>query len=190
MAELRALLKAAGAYREGHFVLEGFGHVLSYYDCVRLFQYPHLTSQTAEMLLQHLNQLEANFIFTPSVTSLTLAFELARHSHRQFVMHDKPFEDPRYKFPVNTTVMIIEDVVVSGTSLTYAQEWCEKRGAQVAGFGVLIDRRRSAETTFNGLPLVAGIKDPVEVYEAQDCPACQAGIPFEVIPPNYIKRIS
>lgn len=186
--ELRDLLGETGAYREGHFEIAERQHVLSYYQCERLFQYPALASRAAELLFGVLGDVDATFVFAPSISALPLGFELARRTTWQFAVHALPFTLSTYRFPPGTSVLVVEDVVVSGRSLRHAREWCRARGADVAGYAVLVDRRSDGDEDFEGLRLWAGLRDPVRTYEPAACPACRDDVPFDPVDPNYPER--
>lgn len=185
---LRNLLGETGAYREGHFEIAPGQHVLSYYSCERLFQYPALASRAAEVLSRAIEGVDASFVFSPSISALALGFELARRTPWQFAVHALPFTSPDYRFPEGTRVLVVEDVVVSGRSLRHARAWCTQRGADVAGYAVLVDRRPEADGTFDGQPLLAGMRDPVRVFPPEHCPACHDGVPLEPVESNYPER--
>ena len=132
----------------------------------------------------------ADLVSTPSVSSLTLAFEVSRLGRKQFVLHENPFEDESFRFPEGSRILVVEDVVVSGRSLDLARSWCEARGATVDQYAVLVDRRADGAGDHGGVPLVAVIRHPVTVWpDAETCPLCLAGSTPEVIAPNYPKRV-
>ena len=188
-SELRDLLGETGAYREGHFEIAPDQHVLSYFHCERLFQYPALASRAADLLFDALDGVDATFVFAPSISALPLGFELARRTTWQFAVHALPFTLATYRFPPRTRVLVVEDVVVSGRSLRHASDWCRERGAEVAGYAVLVDRRSQGGVDFDGLGLWSGLRDPVRILTPDACPACRDGIPLEPVDPNYPERL-
>ncbi len=188
-SELRDLLGETGAYREGHFEAAQGQHILSYVHCERLFQYPALASRAANLLFEVLEGVDATFVFAPSISALPLGFELARRTTWQFAVHALPFTLATYRFPPKTRVLVVDDVVVSGRSLRHAREWCRQRGAEVAGFAVLVDRRPQGGSEFEGLRLWSGLHAPVRTFTPEDCPACRDGIPIEPVDPNYPERM-
>jgi len=188
-SELRALLGETGAYREGHFEIAPEQHVLSYFHCERLFQYPALASRAADLLFDALEGVDATFVFAPSISALPLGFELARRTTWQFAVHARPFTLTTYRFPPRTRVLVVEDVVVSGRSLRHAHAWCLERGADVAGYAVLVDRRPEGGNDFDGLRLWAGLHDPVRTFSPERCPACRDRVPLEFVDPNYPERL-
>lgn len=190
MNRLWTLLRDLGALREGHFELPGTGHVDTYFDCPRLFQYPHLTEQAAAMLFDKVADAAADFVFTPSASSLPLAFELSRLGRKQFVLHERPFEDAGFRFPAGSSILVVEDVVVSGRSLDLARAWCEHRGATVERFAVLVDRRPPEDDLHAGLPVASVIRHPVRAWaDSATCPMCREGVPLVTIAPNYPRRV-
>lgn len=189
MSALRDLLGETGAYQEGHFQLSPAQHVLSYYSCEKLFQYPALASRAADHLFECVRDVGADFIVTPSISSLMLAFELSRRTSWQLVLHDRPFTSADYRFPRGTRILVVEDVVVSGKSLAHAQRWCAERHGEIIGYGVLVDRRPH-DFARDDVPLYAALRDPVAVYAPDDCPACHDRIPLRPVPANYPQRVA
>lgn len=182
---LRALLGESGAYREGHFEVGPAQHVLSYVNAERLFQYPALASRAASYLVERLPDVRAGFVFAPSISTQVLAFEVARRLEIQYVSNALPFTDAGYRFPSGSRALVVEDVAVSGRSLRHARAWLAERGADVAAFAVLYDRRPMAAGSSDDLEVVAVLRDPVRVYAPSDCPACQDGLPVSPVEPNY-----
>lgn len=187
---VRELLAETGAYREGHFLLPNGRHVLSYYNCEKLFQYPALASRVADHLFERVREVEADFVFTPSISSLVLAFEISRRAAYQFVLHALPFTDPSYRFPPGTRLLVVEDVVVAGRSLEHARRWCRQRGGDISAYAVLVDRTPQSAADFAGAALHSVLRDPVEIYSTEDCPACRDGVPVVAVEPNYPQRVS
>ncbi len=183
--QLRLLLAETGAYHEGHFEIGSGQHTLSYYNCERLLQYPSLASRAVDAFFSPIQDIEANFVFTPSISAVALAFEIARRTTWQFALHALPFTLPDYHFPKHTRVLVVEDVVTSGRSLRHAREWCSQRGAEIAAYAVLVDRRSDSGGNFEGNTVISGFMDPVQVFAPDECPACHDTIPLDLVSPNY-----
>ena len=185
---LRVLLAETGAYREGHFEVAPSQHVLSYFNCERLFQYPTLASRAAAYLVDRSASVRADMVFTPSISAQVLAFEVARRMDLQFISNALPFTDDGFSFEPGTRVLVVEDVVVSGRSLEHARTWLEQRGAEVAAYAVLVDRRPITDPASGALAVRSVLVDPVQVYDPARCPACRDELPVSAVHPNYPER--
>lgn len=185
---LRGLLGETGAYREGHFEVSPSQHVLSYFNCERLFQYPTLASRAAAYLVDSVTSVGSDMVFTPSISAQVLAFEVARRMDLQYISHALPFTDDGFAFEPGTRVLVVEDVVVSGRSLRHAKAWLEQRGANVTAYAVLVDRRPLTDPGAGALSVRSVLVDPVQVYDPSVCPACRDGLPVSAVQPNYPER--
>lgn len=72
-------------------------------------------------------------------------------------------------------MLIVDDVLTTGTSLTETREAIEMAGATPVAYGVLIDR--SAAGTGFGLPLFAAYKVEAQSFAPEEVPAWLAAIP-------------
>jgi len=75
-------------------------------------------------------------------------------------------------------VLIVDDVLTTGGSITDVIAAVKARGAAVAGVGVLIDRNNGV-TDF-GVPQFACLTLDISSYAPEDCQLCREGVKLVV----------
>src|SRR6266700_3461714 len=75
----------------------------------------------------------------------------------------------------STKVLLIEDLVSTGSTLELLIDLVEQLGAQVVGVGCLW-RRTSVE--LNGKPVFSLVSRDFPTYTQEDCPLCRRGVPL------------
>ena len=83
-----------------------------------------------------------------------------------------------------TRVLLIEDLVSSGSTLNLLIELVEQLGAQVVGVGCLW-RRTSVEV--DGKPVFSLVSRDFPTYNPEDCPLCRKGVPLNE---EFVRRAS
>jgi orotate phosphoribosyltransferase len=83
-----------------------------------------------------------------------------------------------------TKVLLVEDLVSSGTTLELLIDLVEQMGAQVVGVGCLW-RRTSVE--LNGKPVYSLVSRDFPTYNPEDCPLCRRGVPLNE---EFVRRRS
>jgi len=82
-----------------------------------------------------------------------------------------------------TRVLLIEDLVSSGSTLNLLIELVEQLGSQVVGVGCLW-RRTSVEVE-DGKPVFSLVSRDFPTYAPETCPLCKKGVPLNQ---EYVKR--
>jgi orotate phosphoribosyltransferase len=73
-------------------------------------------------------------------------------------------------------VLIVDDILTTGSSLKETLNAVEKLGGTIVGIGVLVDR--SEKNLDFKLPLFSCLRAPTTIYSPQECPLCAARIPL------------
>jgi orotate phosphoribosyltransferase len=74
-----------------------------------------------------------------------------------------------------TKVLLVEDLVSTGTTLNLLIDLIEQLGAQVVGIGCLW-RRTSVD--LDGKPVFSLVSRDFPTYSLADCPLCRKGVPL------------
>lgn len=175
--------RAAGALREGHFILASGRHSPMFLQKNLVFQYADRTERLCKALAA---KIEARFgkpdvIVAPAVGAIIPGYEVARALGVPSIYVER--EDGRFqlrrafKIAPGAKVVVVEDVITTGGSFREAVEPITAAGGVVVGCACIVDR--SAGTADVGWPLVALASVAVPSYAPDEVPPELAAIPAE-----------
>ncbi len=172
------IFKKIGILREGHFLLHSGLHSGFYFEKFRLIEHPEHAVPLFEMLAHHFAGYNVDTVAGPTTGGSIIAFEVARFLKKRCVIAEKTDEGRDFlrgfKIVSGEKILIVDDVLTTGTSIKDVVSAVERYGGEVCGIGVVIDR--SEKTPDFGIPLFSLYKKKVENFVPKDCPLCKAGI--------------
>ena len=178
--EVLEIFKAAGAVKEGHFMLASGLHSPVYWEKFRILQYPHLTEKLCHLIAQHFKEQKIDVVAGPTTGGIILAFETARQLGVRGIFAEKEggVRVFRRDFEIvpGEHILIVDDILTTGSSLRETISAVDKLGGIVVGIGVLVDR--SDENLDFNLPFFSCLRAPTIVYSPQECPLCASHIPL------------
>jgi orotate phosphoribosyltransferase len=80
-------------------------------------------------------------------------------------------------------VLIVEDLVSSGTTVRLLSQLVEELGGQVIGIGALW--RRTKKSVIDGKEIFSLVSRDFPTYTTETCPLCKKGVPLNQ---EYVKR--
>ena len=174
------LLQEHGAILEGHFVMPSGFHSQTYIQTSLLMQHPHLAQRIAGALSDKFIK-KADVIMALTPSDSVLAQEVARARGVRAIFASRGDDGEmllKHNFTINEgeQVLIVDDVAVSGRKINKAIELVGKRGGNVIGVGVIVDRSMGYLPLT--VPLRALLSYPMQTFSAKECPLCAAKIPF------------
>ncbi|MHC1578413.1 MAG: orotate phosphoribosyltransferase [Dehalococcoidia bacterium] len=178
--EVLEIFKTAGAVKEGHFLLASGLHSPVYWEKFRILQHPHLTEKLCRLIAQHFEGQRIDVVAGPTTGGIILAFETARQLGVRGIFAEKE-GDARvlrrdFEIAPGEHVLIVDDIVTTGSSVRETVSAVGKLGGIVVGIGVLVDRR-DRDLGFE-LPFFSCLRAPSVVYSPQECPLCAAHVPL------------
>ena len=178
--EVLEIFKTVGAIKEGHFLLASGLHSPVYWEKFRILQHPHLTEQLCRLIVQHFVGRKIDLVAGPTTGGIILAFETARQLGTRSIFAEKEGQVRVFRrdFEIKRGehVLIVDDVLTTGSSLKETINAVAKQGGIVIGIGVLVDR--SEENLDFNLPFFSCLRASTTVYSPQECPLCTANIPL------------
>ena len=161
------ILKRTGAYHANdHVLLPSGQHTSEYIEKTLVTTEPSFTEGLGGVIAKHFAPWPVDVVLSTGPGALILSHCVARaHPSR-------PAEFQRLLRP-GTRVLLIEDLVSSGTTLNLLIELVEQLGAQVVGVGCLW-RRTSVEV--DGKPVFSLVSRDFPTYDPADCPLCRKGV--------------
>jgi orotate phosphoribosyltransferase len=182
MDDILSLFKQTGALLDGHFLLSSGLHSPRYVQCALVLQYPDKATRLGERLAANFRSLGVQAVVAPALGGILVAHEVARAlgGRAMFAERQQGRMQLRRGFRLRPgeRVIVVEDVVTTGESLTGVVHLARDLGADMVGIGALLNRSQSEFLTL-GLPLQALLTLPIPVYRPDECPLCQQGLPLE-----------
>ncbi len=177
--DLGQLLESSGAILRGHFILTSGRHSDVYFEKFRVLERPDVLSALCTEVANHFDVSQFDAVAGPTTGGIIIAFEVARQLGLPAVYVEsedgkKTLRRGKTLAP-GTRVLIVDDVLTTGTSLVESRAAIEAAGGVVAGYAVLIDR--SPEGLDLGLPLFGAYRVQAESYAADELPEWLANLP-------------
>jgi orotate phosphoribosyltransferase len=191
------ILKRTGAYHSNDHVLLPSGHHTSeYIEKTLVTTEPSFTEGLGAVIAKHFAPFPVDVVLSTGPGALILSHCVARaHPSRPVVVYGTkglaggkrrvslPVEFQRLVRP-GTHVLLVEDLVSSGTTLNLLISLVEQLGAHVVGVGCLW-RRTSVE--LNDKPVFSLVSRDFPTYAPEDCPVCRQGVPLNE---EFVRRRS
>lgn len=182
--DVLAMLERAGALKRGHFLLSSGLHSDRYCQCATLFEHPEIGDQAARWIAAKIGTLEIDTVLAPALGGVLWGYDLARVLGVRSLFAEreagKPFTLRRgFALQPGERVLLAEDVVTTGKSVSELLPIVEAAGAKAVGFAAVVDRSGGNFQPPNGIPLFSLVKLDFQTYEPSNCPLCKQGIPAE-----------
>jgi len=182
MTDVLSILSDCKALLTGHFLLSSGKHSPQYFQCARLLQHPeHAATVIAETVKQLRDAgIEADLVVGPAMGGIIVAYELARQTGLPAIFterNDEGIMTLRRGFEIQKgeRIIIAEDVVTTGKSTLETAKQLELLGGKVVASVCVVDRRpETAEEPFPW-PLYSALRQPAEIWDAENCPLCRDG---------------
>lgn len=177
--DLGELLESSGAILRGHFLLTSGRHSDVYFEKFRVIEQPPVLSALCTEIAQHYAGQGIEAVAGPTTGGIIIAFEVARQMGLPAVYIESENGQKTLRrgktLPQGQKVLIVDDVLTTGTSLVESRAAIEAAGGEVAGFGVLIDR--SAPGLDLERPLYGAYQVRAVSYAPDEVPDWLAAIP-------------
>jgi len=138
------IFQKTGALLEGHFILTSGRHSPMYFQCAKVLQYPEYLQKFSNEIVNYFQDMDIDIVITPAVGGIVLGTEIGRQLNKQtiFAEREQGVMTLRRGFEINpeTNVLVIEDVITTGGSVSEVIELVKNSGANVIGVGILVDR--------------------------------------------------
>jgi orotate phosphoribosyltransferase len=178
--EVLGIFKAAGAVKEGHFLLASGLHSPLYWEKFRILQYPDSTGKLCGLIAERFRGQAVDLVAGPTTGGIILAFETARQLRVRSIFAEKVGEIRVFRrdFTIRKgeRVLVVDDILTTGSSVKETISAVDELGGIVIGVGVLVDR--SEKNPDLGVPLFSCLRAPTVAYPPQECPLCGADIPL------------
>lgn len=186
--EVLEIFQKSGALFSGHFRLSSGLHSGKYLQCALVLQYPDLAEKLCNQLASRLelrgSKIDA--VISPAIGGIIVGQEVAKVLGCRAIFCER--EEGKMKlrrgFEIRKEerVVVVEDVITTGSSVKEIVEIVQGMGGKVEGIGVIVDRSKpslSDELVTLNLPLNSLLRIDIETYSPEECPICKKGIPLQ-----------
>jgi orotate phosphoribosyltransferase len=174
------IFKETGALLSGHFRLTSGLHSASYFQCALVLQHPQYCRQLAEKIATHFYDTAVNVVISPAIGGIVVGQEVGRQLGVRTIFAERQdgIMQLRRGFQIKTgeRVLVCEDVVTTGGSVTEVMNLMKEQGAEVCGVGMIVDRSNGS-VNFE-VNQYAVVQLATRTYSAEDCQLCRDGIPL------------
>jgi len=174
------VFRAAGAMKEGHFLLTSGLHSDVYWEKFRVLQHPSTTQELCRMIARHFEEQRVDTVAGPTTGGMIVAFEVARQLGVRSIYAEKAGDDRVFRrdFAISPgdRILVVDDIVTTGISLRRTIDAVDKLRGLVIGVGVLVDRSDNGVAL--DTPLFSCLRAPATTYAPDECPLCAAHIPL------------
>ena len=182
------ILKRTGAYHANdHVLLPSGQHTSEYIEKTLVTTEPSFTEGLGAVIAKHFAQWPVDVVLSTGPGALILSHCVARaHPSRPIVIFGTKGLSGgkrRVTLPVefqrllreNMKVLLIEDLVSTGTTLSLLINLVEDVGAHVVGVGCLW---RRTSVNLDDRPVFSLVNRDFPTYDPRDCPLCRKGMPL------------
>ena len=191
--EVARLLEETGAHRRGHFRLTTGLHSDEFFLLARAFQHPRVLERLGEGLARALMDVlsggpaggaplqPVGAVVGPAMGGVLLAHAVARVLPARSMFAEKEDDGSMrlrrgFSLEPGEPVVVVEDVVTTGSSVRKAMEAVATAGGRVVAVGTVVDRS-GGQVDF-GVPFVALLSRSVATFLPERCPLCARGLPL------------
>jgi orotate phosphoribosyltransferase len=177
---LERLLEKSGAILRGHFLLTSGRHSDVYFEKFRVLENPEALSSLCDEISAHFALTDIDLVAGPTTGGIIIAFETARliGTNAVYIESENGVKKLRRgaTIPAGAKVLVVDDVLTTGTSVFEVIEVVTQAGGVLAGVGVLIDRAQ--QPLDFGCPFFAAYKVEAQSYAPDEVPDWLKDLPI------------
>ena len=168
------ILKETNALIEGHFILSSGLHSEQYVQCAQLLSKPKKASLICNSLAEKIKIKFKNIdvILSPAMGGIIIGYEIGRLLNIETIFSERIngiFVLRRdFKIPMNSNVLIIEDVITTGKSSLECTKIISESKANVIGYACIIDRSNNRSLIKE--KIVSQVEINIPTYEKDKLP--------------------
>ena len=181
--EIKEMFKNAGALKEGHFRLTSGLHSAQYVDKFKILSKPALAAPLLIEMAAPWKDKNIDIVVGPAIGGIILAYEIAHQLGTDGIFLERKNGEMTFtrgfKIEPGQRVLVVEDVVTTGGSVTEVCEQVSKAGGIISGISLMVDRsggKVDFESETHALMTME-----LEVYDESSCPLCRDSVEL-VIP--------
>jgi orotate phosphoribosyltransferase len=180
--EVLRIFEATGAIQNGHFELTSGLHSPAYFQCALALQYPQYLQSFCHDIVEFYHEEEEviDIVAAPAIGGIVVAQEVGRQLGVRSIFMER--EDDRmtlrrgFAIEPRENVLVVEDVITTGGSVSEVIQLAEEAGGFVVGVGCIVDRS-GGKLEFE-VPITSAHKAKLVTYPPEKCPLCMQKKPL------------
>jgi len=176
-------LRAAGALKEGHFLLASGRHSDRYIEKFDLLRRPQATAAVCRLITDRFIDANIDVVVGPTTGGVILAFEVGRQLGVMAAYAERATDGAAGRefrrgttFAAGDRVLVVDDILTTGGSIRETLAALEQHPVEVVAVAVLVDRAAGA-VAFD-VPLHAVTAMNIATWTVERCPYCARGEPL------------
>jgi orotate phosphoribosyltransferase len=173
-------LRAAGAIKEGHFLLSSGRHSDRYIEKFDLLRRPRESVAACAFIADRFRDAAIDVVVGPTTGGVILAFEVARQLGAMAAYAERASEGASGReirrgttFAPGQRVLVVDDILTTGGSVRETLAALGEHPVEVVAVAVLVDRSTGAVEF--GVPLLALATVEISTWSPDECPLCARG---------------
>jgi len=176
------IFKESDALLEGHFLLSSGKHSDVYYEKFNILRKPHLCEKVCIEMAKSFEKDNVELVIGPTTGGIIIAYEVAKHLGVDAIYAESAeggegrILKRGFNIESGTRVLIVDDVLTTGTSVFEVIDLVNRYDATIVGIGEFLDRsggKVKFDYPFKPLATVAA-----DAWEVKDCPLCKKNVPL------------
>lgn len=180
--EVLRIFESTGAIHNGHFELTSGLHSPTYFQCALALQYPQYLQGFCREIVEFYREEEEviDIVAAPAIGGIVVAQEVGRQFGVRSIFMERENERMalRRGFAIEPgeNVLVVEDVITTGGSISEVIQLAEEAGGLVVGVGCIVDR--SGGKLKVDVPITAVHRAKLVTYSPEKCPLCMQKKPL------------
>ena len=176
------IFRESDALLEGHFKLTSGKHSDIYYEKFMILKRPRLCEKVCTALAKLFERDKVELVVGPTTGGVIIAYEVAKYLNVDSIYAEaaegakgRVFKRGFHIDP-GTRVLVVDDVLTTGTSIIEVLELVKSYNAEIVGIGIFLDRS-GGKIKFD-YPLKPLATVAANAWEPDVCSLCKEGIPL------------
>ena len=189
--EILKIFKDTKAFKEGHFLLSSGLHSSGYIQAALVLQYPHLAKRLCRELAKKFESCKIDVVVSPAIGGIIVGHEVAGFFKVRAIYAERENGKMHLRRSFNLNkgerILLVENIVTTGSSLCEVIELIKKSGAKLVGVGSLVNRGKR-DLILGEKKVKALLNLDISSYKKEECPLCKKNIPFYAQGSRWIKK--
>lgn len=176
------IFKQSNALLDGHFKLSSGKHSDIYYEKFNILRKPRLCEKVCVEMAKSFENDNVELVVGPTTGGILVAYEVAKYLGVDSI-YAEAAEGGKgrifkrgFSIDAGTRIIIVDDVLTTGTSIFEVIDLVKKYDAKIVGIGEFLDRSGGMvkfDYPFKPLATVSA-----EAWKVENCPLCKKDIPL------------